>query len=70
MKYSFCYTIKKIIKKDKNKESIDYHLYILQKDKNEVEIICGPWRDTEEEAKKDEKMFNKDKKAFFKMSKE
>ena len=70
MKFSFCYTIKKIIKKNKNKDSTDYHLYIPQKDDNEVEIICGPWRDTEEEAKKDKKMFNKDKKAFFKMLKE
>lgn len=69
MKYSFCYTIKKIIKKDDFTSSSDTHLYIHNKN-DEIEIICGPWRNTKEEAMKDEELYNKDKDAFFKMIKE
>ncbi|MBU1077392.1 MAG: hypothetical protein KKH98_08880 [Spirochaetes bacterium] len=70
MKYSFCFTIKKVIKEDSVKEHSDNHMYIKNKDNNEVEILCGPWRDTETEAKKDEELYKKDKKAFKKLIKE
>ncbi|MDD5066417.1 MAG: hypothetical protein PHF84_05165 [bacterium] len=67
MKYSFCFVIKKIIRKNSSKSGKAERIYIQGKNKEKIEMICGPWRNTEEEAKHDEALFRKDKKAFFKM---
>ncbi len=70
MKYSFCYTITKIIVQDKSKTEKNKHLFIKNDDGSEIELICGPWRETEEEAIKDGKLYKKNPDTFFKMLKE
>lgn len=68
MKYSFCFVIKKIIQKQGSLRDKSERIFITEgKKKEKVELICGPWRDTEEEAKADEELFRKDRKAFFRM---
>jgi hypothetical protein len=70
MKYSFCFVIKKIIRKKSPKCDKSERIYIDDKNQEKVEFICGPWRDTETEAHRDEELYKKDKKAFFKMVRE
>ncbi len=66
MKYSFCYTMDKIINKDSNPGQNEKTVHFKNDKETEIEIKCGPWYDTLEEAKKDEELFKKDKQAFFK----
>ncbi|MBN1899503.1 MAG: hypothetical protein JW827_12065 [Spirochaetes bacterium] len=70
MKYSFCYTIKKIIGDEDIKDLGQDDVRIRNDHDTELIVKCGPWRNSLAEAKKDEKLYTKDKKAFFKMIKE
>lgn len=57
MKYAFCYTLEKMVSQDeKDPEAIDAEGF-----------HCGPWRDTEDEARKDEDLFRNDREAFFRL---
>jgi len=67
MKYSFCYSMKKIITKDGEKLILNENDIQIENDaESEIIIKCGPWRDTLEEAKKDEDLFKKNPEEFFK----
>lgn len=71
MKYCFCYTINKLVKRDSDSKRPQENLIIIDND-NDTEIVikCGPWRDTLDEAQKDEKLFFQDKQAFLNMIQE
>jgi len=64
MKYAFCWQIEKVVEAD---EKIGEKIEIEKEEDGSIVVVCGPWRDTKEEAQKDEELYRKDKDAFFKL---
>ncbi|GEM_PF-2800817 len=67
MKYSFCYTLKKMVKKDEEKKPDSNQFFFEVKDGTFLLLQCGPWRSSKEEVQRDEDLYNNDPDAFFEM---
>ncbi len=69
MKYSFCYTLRKVVKKDESAPA-DENKFLFQVKGGEFMLMqCGPWRNTKAEVKTDEELYNNDPDAFLEMVK-
>ena len=60
MKYSFCYSVKKIVAENE----VDSETEVHPLGSEDVVFRFGPWRDTRDEAKADEKLYYDDREAF------
>ena len=67
MKYSFCYTLKKMVTKEGDKPADTQHFFFEVKDGDFLLLQCGPWRASKEEVRQDEELYKKNPDAFFEM---
>lgn len=64
MKYCFCYDIKKK-GEIAHSEIEENYIIFSDNDGNEANLVCGPWRDTIDEIKKDEELFKNNRDVFY-----
>lgn len=63
MKYCFCWQVERVVEG----RGVAEGEVLIEDEEGRTVVVCGPWRDTKEEAERDGEMFLKDRAAFFRM---
>lgn len=63
MKYCFCWQVERVVEDRLAGEGE----VLIEDGQGRTVVVCGPWRDTREEAERDGELYRRDREAFLRM---